>query len=153
MNCICGLKRDYDECCGTIIDGERTALSPEELMRSRYSAYVKGDGKYLVYSCAKESRYEDDIELIEEFSNSVEWLKLEVLDSYDDTVEFKAYYLENKVSTNTTTQNIKLLHERSKFILEDGVWKYLNGELFNSRIERNESCPCGSGKKFKKCCA
>lgn len=153
MNCICGLKRDYDECCGTIIDGERAALSPEELMRSRYSAYVKGDGKYLVYSCAKESRYEDDIELIEEFSNSVEWLKLEVLDSYDDTVEFKAYYLENKVSTNTTTQNIKLLHERSKFILEDGVWKYLNGELFNSRIERNESCPCGSGKKFKKCCA
>ena len=41
---------------------------------------------------------------------------------------------------------------KSSFIKEDGTWKYLDGELYNSKIERNESCPCGSGKKFKKCC-
>lgn len=112
--------------------------TPEELMRSRYDAFVKKDWEYLVKTSVNQT--------IEELSapTSIKWLKLEVLKSYDDIVEFKAYYLEN--------ENINVLHEKSRFIKEDGIWKYLDGELFNSKIERNESCPCGSGKKFKKCC-
>ena len=145
MGCICGNENDYSECCGAIIDENRLASSPEELMRSRYSAYVRGDGRYLVLSTVKENQHEEDAELIEEFSSNVEWLKLDVLDAYDTHVEFKAYYREG--------DNIKVLHERSNFIVEDGNWLYADGELFNSKVQRNESCPCGSGKKFKKCCA
>lgn len=144
MNCTCGLDKEYNECCGAIINGDRNALTPEELMRSRYSAYVRGDGRYLVLTATKENCYEEDVELIEEFSNSVKWLKLDVLLIKDNTVEFKAYY-SNK-------DGIKVLHEKSKFKKEDGLWKYADGELYNSKVERNESCPCGSGKKFKKCC-
>lgn len=142
--CICGTEKDFDICCGAIISGKTIALTPEELMRSRYSAYVKGDGKYLVFSSAKENRYDEDIKLIEEFCASVEWLKLDVLNVKDNIVEFKAYY--------RAKDGIHVLHEKSKFIQEDGMWKYANGELYNAKIERNESCPCGSGKKFKKCC-
>ena len=145
MSCICGNKKSFDECCGSIINNERKANSAEELMRSRYSAYVRGDGRYLVISTKKENQYEDDAELIEEFSSRVDWLKLDVLHVELNIVEFKAYYKEGN--------NIKVLHEKSNFIQEDGIWLYVDGELYNSKVERNEPCPCGSGKKFKKCCA
>ena len=143
--CLCGNETEFSKCCEPLISKKQKAKTPEALMRSRYSAYVLANGPYLVYSCAKENRYADDIALIEEFSNSVEWLKLDVLEAVENQVEFKAYYKD--------TEGIKILHERSNFIQEDGEWKYSDGELFNTKVERNESCPCGSGKKYKKCCA
>ena len=142
--CICGANKEFEMCCGAIIGRNKEAVSAEELMRSRYSAYVKADGEYLVYSTTKENRYEDDIRLIEEFSSSVKWLKLEILEASETQVEFKAYYKD--------IESIKVLHEKSNFVIEDGLWKYKDGELYNSKVERNEPCPCGSGKKFKKCC-
>ena len=145
MSCICGSQKTFDECCGSIINNFRLANSAEELMRSRYSAYVRGNGRYLVLSTKKENQYEDDAELIEEFSSRVDWLKLDVLHVEPNIVEFKAYYKEGK--------SIKVLHEKSNFIQEDDIWLYVDGELYNSKVERNEPCPCGSGKKFKKCCA
>jgi len=143
--CICGSNKDFDSCCGGIISHKREAQTPQELMRSRYSAYVKADARYLLLSTTKENQYVDDVELIEDFCTQVDWLKLDVLNAKDDTVEFKAYYKD--------ATGIKVLHEKSNFVKEDGVWKYKDGELYNSKIERNESCPCGSGKKYKKCCA
>ncbi len=143
--CICGNELSFDACCRLIIEKKREAQSAEELMRSRYSAYVRANAEYLLYSTVKENRYEDDVPLIEDFSRSVEWLKLDVLNAADDVVEFKAYYQD--------AEGIKVLHEKSNFIKEDGIWKYKDGELYNSKVERNESCPCGSGKKYKKCCA
>ena len=143
--CICGNKQEFFECCEPIITKKYSPRTPEALMRSRYSAYVTANGAYLVYSAAKANRYADDITLIEEFSNSVEWLKLDVLEARGNQVEFKAYYRDK--------EGIQILHERSSFIQEEGEWKYSEGELFNAKVERNEPCPCGSGKKYKKCCA
>lgn len=110
----------------------------EELMRSRYDAFKREDWVYLAQTSVHQT--------IEELSYStpIQWLKLDVLDAYKNIVEFKAYYKENG--------KINVLHEKSSFIEDNGVWKYLDGELFNTKIERNEACPCGSGKKFKKCC-
>ena len=110
----------------------------EKLMRSRYDAFKREDWAYL----AKTSMHQN----IEELSSSVplQWLKLDVLDAYENIVEFKAYYKENG--------KINVLHEKSNFVEDNGILKYLDGELLNTKIERNESCPCGSGKKFKKCC-
>jgi len=142
--CICGNKEEFDVCCGAIIEAKRKPQSAEELMRSRYSAYVLANGKYLVLSAVKENRYEDDAELIEEFSSSVEWLKLDVLKTTPNSVEFKAYYKDQ--------ERMKILHEKSNFVIEDDIWRYKDGELYNTKIQRNEMCPCGSGKKYKKCC-
>ncbi len=111
-------------------------------MRSRYSAFVLGEVEYLIFSSIHSS--EADKEELLDFSNGVEWIGLEIIDTYDDTVEFKAYY-----NVGNTTQ---LLHEKSRFIQVEGIWKYDSGELLGSKIERNIPCPCGSGKKFKKCC-
>ena len=113
--------------------------TPEELMRSRYEAFVNMDGEYLAKTTTQ------DIPSDMSGYKNIEWLKLDVLEAKDDEVEFKAYYREGDL--------IKVLHERSKFIKKDDEWLYEGGELFNSKIERNEPCPCGSGRKYKKCCA
>ena len=116
-----------------------TVSNPEELMRSRYAAFIREDWNYLAQTSVNQS--------VEELNgiSSIEWLKLDVIDAYDNIVEFKAYYKEG--------HKINVLHEKSEFIQVDGIWKYLDGELYNTSIQRNESCPCGSGKKYKKCCA
>ena len=143
--CTCGSNQNFNNCCGEIISGAKIAKTAEELMRSRYSAYVKADGKYLVLSSVKENRYDNDATLIEEFSKSVGWLKLNIIKVEENSVEFKAYYRDK--------EGIKILHEKSYFIKEDNIWLYKDGELYSAKVERNETCPCGSGKKFKKCCA
>ena len=114
-------------------------MNPKELMISRYEAFVREDWQYLADTSMHQS--------VEELScsSSIEWLKLEILDAYDAIVEFKAYYKEGA--------SLAVLHERSNFVQINGQWKYEDGVLFHSKIERNEPCPCGSGKKYKKCCA
>lgn len=116
----------------------KDALSPEQLMRNRYEAFVNKDGQYLNKTTTHTSLYDKAHYL------NTEWLKLDVILAKGSTVEFKAYYRENDL--------IHLLHEKSTFIKVDGMWKYDKGVLFNSKIQRNDSCPCDSGKKFKKCC-
>ncbi|MDY0115951.1 MAG: YchJ family metal-binding protein [Sulfurimonadaceae bacterium] len=144
MECYCKSKKEFSECCEPYLSGDKKAPSALELMRSRYSAYVLGNGYYIVNTASKESRYKDDITLIEEYARSVRWLGLEIVKAEKNVVEFKAYYEDNS--------GLHVQHERSNFIFEDGFWLYKDGKLFNSKIERNIQCPCQSGKKYKKCC-
>ena len=113
-------------------------MSPKELMISRYTAFVNEDWDYLV-----ETSLHQTLEELKQ-QTPIEWLKLDVIDDYDNFVEFKAYYRD--------ANKIVLLHEKSSFTQVDGKWKYDDGVIFHSKIQRNEVCPCGSGKKFKKCC-
>lgn len=49
---------------------------------------------------------------------------------------------------------LQQLEERSRFVFEQQQWWYLDGILFPhavNKINRNDSCPCGSGKKYKVC--
>jgi len=114
-------------------------LTPKELMISRYEAFANENWEYLVQTSTHQTL--SDLEQ----SPPIQWLKLDVLDSYENIVEFKAYYKLNGA--------IEVLHEKSSFVQENGVWKYDDGVLYDSKILRNDTCPCGSGKKFKKCCA
>lgn len=145
MQCYCDSKKEFEKCCKGYLNSALTPATPEQLMRSRYCAYVLGNGKYIVKTTAKDQRCEDDADLIKEYSKSVIWLGLEVLNAKGDIVEFKAYYKD--------AQGVKVQHEKSNFIKEDGIWYYKDGLLIASKIERNMPCPCKSGKKYKKCCA
>jgi len=111
--------------------------TPEKLMRSRYDAFVREDWQYIVDT----SLYQTLQEL--STSPSLSWIKLDVLKAYENIVEFKAYYKHE----NT----MEVLHEKSTFIKVDNIWKYQGGILYPSQINSNELCPCGSGKKFKRC--
>ena len=66
------------------------------------------------------------------------------------TIEFNA--------KATARGRMLLLQEISRFVRENGQWLYVDGEVRESADKaadkpgRNSPCPCGSGRKFKKCC-
>lgn len=122
--CYCGKELDYALCCGALHSGIKKANTAEQLMRSRYSAFVVGDGNYLLESHHPKFRFtKKQIKDTVAWSKSVEWLKLEILRTEkgmitDDfgIVEFNAFFLENGT--------IQCLHELSTFIKSEGVWYY-----------------------------
>lgn len=157
-NCFCGTKLEYKGCCGAIHSGERKANTAEELMRSRYSAFVLASIDYILDTYSGKTRPVDQREEILHWSQSVEWLGLKVISidkgCENDSVgwvEFKADFIEEGQK--------QIMHEKSFFQKENGVWVYVSGEnLKNNKTDtqnlpnRNDLCFCGSGKKYKKCC-
>ncbi len=150
MYCFCGSDKRFEACCEPLIRLEKAAPSAEALMRSRYSAYVTGAGAYLVATTVPSKQVPEDAELISSHAAQTEWLKLEVLEAAEKadraTVVFKAYYREGGGP-------IRVHHEKSSFVRENGRWYYDEGTLYEASVGRNDPCPCGSGKKYKKCCA
>jgi len=149
MECYCGSKKPFENCCGPLIMQDEPAASAEALMRSRYSAYVTGAGEYLVLTTVPEKQVADDAELIRSHAAQTTWMGLSVLDAAEGetsaTVTFKAFYREGEGA-------IRVHHEKSTFRKIGGRWYYDEGRLFEAEIGRNDPCPCGSGKKYKKCC-
>ncbi|WEM43167.1 YchJ family metal-binding protein [Photobacterium sp. DA100] len=164
--CPCGSQRPLAECCQPIHHNPSLAVHPEQLMRSRYSAHVLGLVDYVVATYHPSCEAEQHREAIAESVHS-QWLGLEVISSEIATenegfVEFKAFYQDGN--------DQYCLHERSRFLNEtingQRQWFYIDGEYpeppapnesqtapaVSDKIGRNDPCPCGSGKKFKKCC-
>lgn len=156
--CPCGSGLEVDNCCRHYISGQAAAPTAEALMRSRYSAYVFKEIDYLHQTLAPEARDGHDEKSVREWAETAEWLGLEIHDTWagqpgDEAgiVEFSAKYA---VDGETMTHR-----ERSEFRFDDGHWLYVDGHMVSGppirkerKIGRNEPCPCGSGKKYKKCC-
>jgi SEC-C motif-containing protein len=124
QSCPCGSEKTYEVCCyigHTAIEDIETA---EQLMRSRYSAYVMADIDYLMKSHHSTTCPNDEKEDILKWTKAVEWIRLDVLNSskglktdIEGTVEFKAFFKEKG--------DISVIHENSKFIKENKYWVYL----------------------------
>lgn len=128
-------------------------------MRARYTSYVVCNVDFLKNSMTKASQESFDTQTTTNWSHAAEWHGLEIIKTEggqpgDDhgVVEFRAIYTARGEFCNH--------HEVSEFVREDGAWKFLDGELVGEtpevreepKIGRNDPCPCGSGKKYKKCC-
>ncbi|MCA9323451.1 MAG: YchJ family protein [Planctomycetes bacterium] len=160
MNCHCGMDRPFEACCGPYIQGLKPAPTAETLMRSRYSAYVEGAIDYVIETNDPSERDKVDRESTERWSKDSEWHGLDVVEVEDGgeddsqgTVEFIARF--------THEGEPQAHHEVAKFRrLDDGRWYYLDGKMKKGqtfkreeiKVGRNDPCPCGSGKKHKKCC-
>ncbi len=125
-NCHCGRSKVYTSCCGIIHQDIRAALTAEDLMRSRYSAFVIAKGDYLVKSHHSTTRPSSkEKKSIVRWAKSVNWIKLEVLQTSrgmpkdtEGTVEFKAFYYNDS--------GMQMIHEHSKFTKEQGHWVYVD---------------------------
>jgi SEC-C motif-containing protein len=159
QHCHCGSGQPYSSCCAPYIEGEAIAPSAEALMRSRYSAYVEHAIDYLGETLHPEHRADWDRDATRRWSEGAEWLGLQVVSTeagqLGDTegwVEFIADFKDQGKAQHH--------HERSRFLIQDGRWYYVDGEVPRPqtrrheapKVGRNDPCPCGSGKKFKKCC-
>lgn len=120
--CPCGSTDLFSLCCQPKIERIVKAKTAEELMRSRYSAYVVSAIDYLLETTYKTLRKNQSYKEIEEWSKENNWQKLEILNSTKDTVEFKAYFLDY-------SNQQQVHHEKSTFIFEDGSWYYSFGEF------------------------
>jgi len=167
MLCPCGSGSLFTVCCQPFIQSEdylnqvgTTSIPPEtaeQLMRSRFSAYATKNGLYIYNTYAKKTKLDQSLNDIQQWADECIWLALEVHGSNRETVEFSAYYIVD----NT----LCCLTENSNFIREQGLWRYLDGEISSHKelrqVKRNEVCPCNNylsafsakkGKKFKHCC-
>lgn len=128
-------------------------------MRSRYTAYAKHAFEHLGRSLSAEQRKDYAPDDARRWSEKSEWLGLTIVRTEaggpgdeQGLVEFTARY-------RTDGQEHEH-HEAALFAREDGNWVYA-GQLpqrgttvrrETPKVGRNDPCPCGSGKKYKKCC-
>jgi SEC-C motif-containing protein len=128
-------------------------------MRARYCAYVQGEIDYIHNTLHPDHRADHDLEAARKWSRDSQWLGLEIIATgqggeadQHGVVEFKASYRDRG--------GLRQAHEVSQFERVGGAWVYVDGEMpkpetvrnSGSKVGRNEPCPCGSGKKYKKCC-
>ena len=148
--CYCGTDLTFEHCCQPYIVGQRTPAHAEQLMRSRFSAYVIRNADYIHHTYAVEKRPENVIADIYDFAKSCRFIKLKVLNSEENgdlaTVEFSAQYFYQNLFCQ--------LNELSRFEKRDDQWFYVDGDITPApdlKVGRNDLCPCGSDKKYKKC--
>lgn len=150
QTCPCGQDRPLAACCGPYLEGQAVPETAEQLMRSRYSAYSIGNIDYI---CETEESPNRDT--IENWARSTRFKRLRVLagerggkEDETGTVTFEADFETN--GENGTHR------ETSQFQKHEGRWIFVRGQhnpmRAGPKVGRNDACPCGSGKKFKKCC-
>ncbi len=111
--CPCGSSHSFANCCEPIIKHD-SARSPETLMRSRYTAYVRGYWDYL------HSSWHPDTRPSSVSPTFTDWIGLKIINAEHDRVEFTALFREG-----STTM---VLHEISRFQKVAGHWRYLDGQ-------------------------
>lgn len=121
-------------------------------MRSRFVAFGLGNFDYI------ENTQLEPLEAEVRNREAPEWDRLEILscsdggpDDDEGTVEFIAYYRFGERRRH---------RELSRFVKVEGEWRYQNGDITDEAVldcghgdlDPNAPCPCGSGRKFKRCC-
>jgi SEC-C motif domain protein len=117
--CPCGSGANYAACCGRWHAGT-PAPTAEAFMRSRYSAFVRGDTAYLLATWHPSTRpptLELDVDL--------RWLGLEVRAQRTDGDRARVEFVARSKRGGRATR----LHETSRFVREGGRWYYVDGEV------------------------
>lgn len=146
--CPCGSALEYSLCCEPYLCGNMAAPTPARLMRSRYCAFVTKNAEYLINTWHPSVDAADFRADIEAGFAATQWLGLTLYEEaagrseQEGFVSFVARFREN--------ERHGAIIERSRFLFENGHWYYIDGQ--RPVFGRNDPCPCGSGKKFKKCC-
>lgn len=147
--CPCHSEKEYQACCDPLHNSTVLATSCEQLMQSRFSAFILQNGKYLFNTYHPDFRGDLTIDQLSEAT--LNWVNLDIIKSETLTstgfVEFKAWYLDDAQLTYH--------HEKSNFVKVENQWLYCDGDFYPAdlkSIKRNDLCPCGSKKKHKKCC-
>jgi SEC-C motif domain protein len=165
--CDCGSQRPLTGCCGPYLAGEALAPTAEALMRSRYSAFCRGNVDYLI-ATHRWQQPADERSNLSKSVKSTRWINLLIVGTQkgkakDTTgvVEFVAAYRPVRLltelslgmtATDDLVRDTVQLHERSQFVKEGDRWFYTVGDILPAyKPTRSQPCWCGSGKKFKQC--
>jgi SEC-C motif-containing protein len=152
--CPCSSGRPFADCCAAYLSGVIAAPTAEALMRSRYAAFATHNVPYLEETLLPETRHDFDKASTEHWAKTCEWTGLEIKDVEEGTEADEEGVIEFVARYRQEGQDLEH-HEVSHFVRREGKWYYDAGSLQPLRVSkagRNAPCPCGSGKKYKKCC-
>lgn len=134
---------------------ENWPSSALELLKARYEAFVRGDVDYILSTHHPETRDQVEREAVKSWSQKSRWKGLEVHDHKEDKEVSKIHF----TVSYERKQEIIPHSEFAEFRKHEGRWYYYDSEFpkletvrrTEAKAGRNDPCPCGSGKKFKKC--
>lgn len=114
--CPCGSEQTLAQCCGRFIQQNIRPQTAEQLMRSRYTAYVLVDIDYL-----EKTWHPDTCPDLRDDTPTLLWTRLEVIRHQKglkkSIVEFKAYFEDNGSE--------QCMHEVSEFKKIKNRWYYV----------------------------
>jgi len=147
-SCHCGSNISFNKCYQLFIKGDQLPTTAEQLMRSRFTAFKIREHQYLINTHRSNQTIHKN-----EFDNNIDWLGLKIISSEDGSASNKSGYVSFVAFfKNFNDDQIEQLHEKSYFEKYDTQWLYISGTpLSKIKLNRNEPCFCGSGKKVKKC--
>ena len=120
--CPCCSGKLYEECCELFHSKKDFPQTAEELMRSRYAAFAIPNGDYLWETTLPNKRKFHHKTELENWGKENTWTKLEIIQSNEKEVEFKAYFTDKFGKEN-------IHHERSTFKKVDKKWYYVSGKF------------------------
>ena len=123
MNCPCCSGKTYENCCEPYHLGKDLPQTPEQLMRSRFTAFALVLTNYLVETTHSSTQKDNDFSDIEDWAKSNKWLKLEIVFAKENKVRFRAFYQDKN-------NEIYEHDELSTFAQENGKWFYVDGEFY-----------------------
>jgi SEC-C motif domain protein len=158
MNCPCGSEKPFETCCEPLITGSRKADTAEELLRARFSAFVRHEAGFILNTVHPDKRSQHDEKAIMDWARKTDWSHLEIIEVGDGSSEEEQYieFIAHFRKKGLKNQH----HELACFKKKDGEWFFFDGDAPKvkqvvhtaPKVGRNDPCVCGSGKKFKKCC-
>ncbi|WP_310559862.1 YchJ family metal-binding protein [Flavobacterium sp.] len=118
--CFCGSAIPFQECCQKYIDGTQKAPTALALMKSRYASYCTHQANYLFNTThISQRKYYAKADILK-WATANELQKLEIITATENTVEFKAYFIDDN-------RRNQIHHEFSTFKQENGTWFYVDG--------------------------
>lgn len=121
--CPCGNQIEYSRCCELFHKHQLPITDALTLMKSRYSAYVYANADYILNTTHPNKVHLHHKKDMLNWAKANKWLKLEIISHNINTVEFKAYYFNNKMQ-------LEVHHERSRFEQLNNKWYYLDAIYF-----------------------
>jgi len=122
-NCPCGIQKNLERCCGPLLSGEQRALTAEQLMRSRYCAFVYRDEHYLLATWHPTTRPKTV-----PFDSRQRWLGLSIRATEHGSIDDKVGYVEFVARFKVNGKGHRL-HEKSHFARVDDEWYYVSGDF------------------------
>lgn len=147
--CPCQSGKPYADCCQPLHLGLQTATHAEQLMHSRYCAYVMQLIDYIIHTTAPSQQGLLNRAELQQWAETTHWTGLTIqrvqpaLSKIHSQVEFTAFFEQNGKQ--------QCHHEQSLFVLIQQRWYFVDPTVPLPSLK--QPCLCGSGKKFKHCCA
>lgn len=148
LNCPCQSGKAYQDCCYPFHQFNQLPATAEQLMRSRYTAYVLQDIDYIVKTTTPSQQKRLNVEVLKNWAAETTWVGLNIkkhqpnLSKIHSAVAFDAFF--------NSENGIQSHQENSLFVQIEKRWYFVDPTVDLPAMK--QACLCGSGKKFKHCC-